>query len=68
MTSFVAALEDGLTYVSQVLRRKYQRQSSSKKAAAGVGSPKESILFILLNCDLWETMAGAGETGSGEEV
>lgn len=68
MTSFVAALEDGIAYGSDVTRREDQRQRSGKDAAAGVGVPKVSILSTLFNFDLRGKITGAGEAGSGEEV
>ncbi len=68
MTSLVAVLEDGITHGQQALRREYQRQSSAKEAATGVGSLKGSILYVLFSLDLREMIAGAGETGCGEEV
>jgi len=65
MTSFLAALEDGIAYGSDVLRREDQRQSSSKEAAAGVGIP---VLSTLFNFDLRGKITGVGEMGGGEEV
>ena len=68
MTSFVAALEDGIAYGSDVVRWEDQRQSSGKEATAGVGIPRVSILSSLFNFDLRGKITGAGEAGSGEEV
>ena len=68
MTSFVAAIEDGIAYGSDVVRREDQQKSGNKEAAGGVGVPSIPILSTLFNFDLRGKITSADTAGSGEEV
>jgi hypothetical protein len=65
LTSFVAALEDGVAYGSDVTRREESRKGSAKEGQAGVGVP---ILSTLFNLDLRGKITSANDLNSGEEV
>ena len=70
MTSFVAALEDGIAYGSDVTQINDQRRNvaAEGEGKAGVGLPSMGILSTLLNFDLKGKITGDQEIGSGEEI
>lgn len=70
MTSFVAALEDGIAYGSDITQMKDQRRSvaAEGEGKAGVGLPSMGILSTLLNFDLRGKITGDQATESGEEI
>lgn len=70
MTSFVAALEDGIAYGSDVTRREDQRRSlgAGSEGQVGAGLPSMGIFSTLLNIDLRGKISGEQAAGSGEEI
>ena len=70
MTSFVAALEDGIAYGSDVTQMKNQRRTvaSEGEGKAGAGIPGMGIFSTLLNIDLRGKIQGEQAAGSDEEV
>lgn len=70
MTSFVAALEDGIAYGSDVTQMKNQRRTigAEGEGKAGAGVPGMGIFSTLLNIDLRGKIQGEQAAGSDEEV
>lgn len=70
MTSFVAALEDGIAYGSDVTRRDDNRRrlGAGSEARASAGIPGMGIFSTLLNMDLRGNIQGEQASGSEEEV
>jgi hypothetical protein len=70
MTSFVAALEDGIAYGSDVTRREDQRRllGAGSEGRVGAGLPSMGIFSTLLNIDLRGRISGEQAAGSGEEI
>ncbi len=70
MTSFVAALEDGIAYGSDVTQMKNQKRTvgAEGEGKAGAGIPGMGIFSTLLNIDLRGKIQGEQAAGSDEEV
>lgn len=70
MTSFVAALEDGIAYSSDVTQMKNHKRTvaSEGEGKAGAGIPGMGIFSTLLNIDLRGKIQGEQAAGSDEEV
>ena len=69
MTSFLAALEDGIAYGSNVARREDQRRAlgAGSEGRVAAGLPSMGIFSTLLNIDLRGKISGEQAVGSGEE-
>lgn len=68
MTSFVAALEDGIAYGSDVTQRTDQQNVVSTAGEARVGIPFMSVLSTLIGLDLRGKISGDRAAGEGEEI
>lgn len=68
MTSFVAAIQDGIAYGSDVTQRKDERKAVSAGAEARAGMPFMGVLSTLLSLDLRGKITGDKAAGEGEEI
>lgn len=68
MTSFVAALEDGIAYGSDVTQRQDQQRKLGAGSEARVGVPGMGIFSTLLNIDLRGKITGEQVSGNDEEI
>ena len=68
MTSFVAALEDGIAYGSDVTQRGEQQRAVSGQGEARAGMFGLGIVSSLLSLDLRGKISGEKTTGETEEV
>jgi hypothetical protein len=66
MTSFLAALEDGVAYGSDIVRIQQEQRDRSAEAGGGVSAP--GVLSSLFNLDLRGRITGKATVGSNEEV
>lgn len=68
MTSFVAALEDGIAYGSDVTQRRDQQKTASADSEARAGIGLMGVLPSLLSLDLRGKISGIKAAGEGEEI
>lgn len=70
MTSFVAAIEDGIAYGSDVVQMKDQRRivAAEGEGKAKAGLPSMGIFASLLNFDLRGKITGDQAAGNAEEI
>ncbi len=68
MTSFAAAIQDGIAYGSDVTQRRDQSKNISGEAEGRAGIPFMSIFSTLLTLDARGKIAGNRAAGEGEEV
>jgi hypothetical protein len=68
MTSFVAALGDGVAYGSDITRIQQEQKDRGAEAEAGAGVPGAAILSSLFNFDLRGRITGNSSVGSNEEI
>jgi hypothetical protein len=68
MTSFAAAIQDGIAYGSDITQRKDQQRSLSREAEGRAGIPFMSIFATLLSLDARGKITGDKAAGEGEEI
>jgi hypothetical protein len=68
MTSFVAAIEDGVAYDSDVTQRKDQQQALGGESEARVGIPFMGALSTLIGLDFRGRISGDQAAAEGEEI
>jgi hypothetical protein len=68
MTSFAAAIQDGIAYGSDITQRKDQQRSVSREAEGRAGIPFMSIFSTLLSLDARGKITGDKAAGEGEEI
>jgi hypothetical protein len=68
MTSFLAAIEDGVAFGSDVTRTQNKQKSLGAEGEGKAGIPTVPILSTLLNFDLRGKITTNGSTGSSEEI
>lgn len=68
MTSFAAAIQDGIAYDSDVTQRRDEQKNVSGEAEGRAGIPWMSIFSTFLTLDARGKIAGDKATGEGEEI
>lgn len=68
MTSFLAALEDGVAYGADVRRRQQRQSTTAGSGDAPLAEPQASILASLFDFNLRGEITGNNAVGDSEEV